>query len=178
MPTYSLNDLEPKCHASAWIADTATVIGAVTLAEQSSVWFGVTIRADNEPIRVGPRSNIQENSVLHVDTGFPIEIGEGVTVGHQAMLHGCSIGENSLIGIQAVIMNGARIGRNCLIGAGSLVTEGKQIPDGSLVMGSPAKVVRALTDDEIGRLRLSAASYAERAALYAHALRRDDGQPR
>ncbi|MEZ5739250.1 MAG: gamma carbonic anhydrase family protein [Burkholderiaceae bacterium] len=166
MTVYALADLVPDIAPTAWIAPGANVIGQAVMGEHASVWFGVTVRADNAPIRIGARSNIQENSVLHVDPGHPIEIGENVTVGHQAMLHGCTIGHNSLIGIQSVIMNGAVIGENSLVGAGALVTEGKQIPPGSLVLGSPAKVVRALTEDEISRLRRSAQSYVDRAAQY------------
>lgn len=172
MPVYALQDLTPQIHESAWIADTATVIGQAHIGAQASVWFGSTIRADNELITVGARSNIQENSVLHVDPGFPLTIGEGVTIGHQVMLHGCTVGDGSLVGIQAVVMNGAKIGKNCLIGAGALVTEGKSFPDGSLVVGSPAKVVRALTEDEITRLKGSAGNYVKRAALFATELKR------
>ncbi|MGH1361786.1 MAG: gamma carbonic anhydrase family protein [Burkholderiaceae bacterium] len=172
MPVYSLNEKTPDIHESAWIAETATVIGEVSLGEQASIWFGTTVRADNAAIEIGARSNIQENSVLHVDPGFKLTIGNDVTVGHQAMLHGCTIGEHTLVGIQAVVMNGATIGKNCLIGAGALVTEGKQFPDGSLIVGSPAKVVRELTPEEIQRLKRSASNYVERAAVFAKDLKR------
>ncbi|MFK7965535.1 MAG: gamma carbonic anhydrase family protein [Burkholderiaceae bacterium] len=171
MPVYALQEKRPEIHDSAWIADTATVIGEVTLGEQASVWFGVTIRADNAPIHIGNRSNIQENSVLHVDPGFTLTVGDDVTVGHQAMLHGCTVGNGSLIGIQSVVMNGAVIGKNCLVGAGALVTEGKSFPDGSLIVGAPAKVVRPLTEDEIKRLSGSSGNYVERAALFAKELK-------
>ena len=166
MPIYRLPDRQPRIDPDAWVAPSADLIGEVELAAGASVWFGAVIRADNEPIRVGPGSNVQENSVLHVDEGCPLTIGAGVTIGHQVMLHGCTIGDNSLIGIQAVILNRAVIGRNCLVGAGSLVTEGKSFPDGSLILGSPAKVARPLTADEIERLRLSAESYRARARDY------------
>lgn len=171
MPVYSLSEKTPQIHQTAWIAETATIIGSATLGEQSSAWFGVTIRADNAPIQIGARSNIQENTVLHVDPGFPLTIGDDVTVGHQAMLHGCTIGDCTLVGIQAVVMNGAKIGRNCLIGAGALITEGKTFADGSLIVGSPAKVVRELTPDEIKRLQASAAAYVKRAELFTNELK-------
>lgn len=172
MPVYALQDKQPEIHDSAWIADTATVIGEATLGEQSSVWFGVTIRADNAPIKIGDRSNVQENSVLHVDPGFTLTVGNDVTIGHQVMLHGCTIGDGSLIGIQSVVMNGAVIGKNCLVGAGALVTEGKSFPDGSLIIGTPAKVARPLTEAEIKRLSGSSGNYVLRAALFAKELKR------
>ena len=166
MPIYQLPRRLPRIADSAWVAPSADLIGEVVLEDEASVWFGVVIRADNEPIRIGARSNVQENTVMHVDTGCPLTIGQGVTIGHQAMLHGCTVGDNSLIGIQAVILNRAVIGRNCLVGAGSLVTEGKTFPDGSLILGSPAKVVRALTPEEIANLQQSAESYRLRAREY------------
>ena len=171
MAVYALQELTPDIHETAWVAETATVIGQAFIGPQASVWFGTTIRADNAPIRIGARSNVQENSVMHVDPGFELKVGENVTIGHQAMLHGCTIGDFSLIGIQSVVMNGAVIGKNCLVGAGALVTEGKQFPDGSLIVGSPAKVVRPLTDDEITRLQGSADSYVKRAERFSQALR-------
>ncbi len=167
MNVLAFGEDRPSIAPDAWVADTARVIGRVRLGPQASVWYGAVLRGDNEPIEIGAASNVQENAVLHVDPGHPLIIGAGVTIGHQAMLHGCSIGDNSLVGIQAVVLNGARIGRDCLIGAGALVTSGKEIPDGSLVMGSPAKVVRALDEQEIAGLRRSAAAYVARAARFA-----------
>lgn len=165
---YSLGTLVPRIAGSVWVAPNAAVLGNVILKEESSVWFGVTIRGDNpEPITVGSRSNIQDGSVLHADEGVPLTIGDGVTVGHQAMLHGCTIGDNSLIGIGATVLNRAVIGKNCIVGAGALVTEGKQIPDGTLVVGTPGKVVRELSDEQIEGLRQSAAHYVENAKRFA-----------
>jgi carbonic anhydrase/acetyltransferase-like protein (isoleucine patch superfamily) len=139
-------------------------MGQVELADGASVWFGAVLRGDNEPIRIGTGSNVQENAVLHTDRNFPLTVGTYVTIGHQAMLHGCTIGDGSLIGIQAVVMNGAKIGRHCLIGAGALIPEGKEIPDRSLVMGSPGKVVRELTDQEVARIRTGVDSYVAKAS--------------
>ena len=158
----------------AYVADSATVIGKVRLGESVSIWFGATLRGDTELISIGDRSNIQESSVLHTDRGFPLTVGKGVTVGHQAMLHGCTVGDGSLIGIQAVILNGAKIGRNCLVGAGALVTEGKEFPDNSLIIGSPAKAVRTLTDEQIASLEKSAQTYAKRGAHFKKHLKRID----
>jgi carbonic anhydrase/acetyltransferase-like protein (isoleucine patch superfamily) len=160
MAVYQLGDLAPRIAASAWVADSAEVIGQVELADEASVWYGAVIRGDNDRISIGRRSNIQENSVLHTDRGIQLTVGEDVTVGHQVMLHGCSIGDGSLIGIQAIVLNGARIGRHCLVGAGTLVPEGKEFPDGVLIVGTPAKVVRELTPEQIERLKGSAAHYA------------------
>ncbi len=171
MPIYELDGIEPQIAPNAWVAPDANVIGNVLLENDSSVWFGCTLRGDNEQIYLGAGSNIQENVVCHTDVGFPMHIGAGVTVGHKAMLHGCVIGENSLIGMGATILNGARIGKNCLIGAGALVTEGKDIPDGSLVMGMPGKVVRQLDDVAIQGLRNSALGYQANAARFAKGLR-------
>ena len=175
MPILRLGDLHPLIDATAWIADGACVIGRVELAAHASVWFNAVLRGDNEPIRIGEASNVQEGAVLHTDPGQPLTIGREVTVGHQAMLHGCTIGDGSLIGIQAVVLNGARIGRDCLIGAGALVTEGKEIPDRSVVMGAPAKVVRELTDADVERLRAGAQVYVQRARLFREQLARVDG---
>ncbi len=172
MAVYALQEQTPEIHETAWVAETATVIGQAHIGPQASVWFGTVIRADNCAIRIGARSNVQENSVLHVDPGFELNVGENVTIGHQAMLHGCTIGDHSLVGIQSVVMNGAVIGKNCLVGAGALVTEGKKFPDGSLIVGSPAKVVRQLTEEEITRLQGSAESYVKRAELFSQALRK------
>ncbi|MFL2504450.1 MAG: gamma carbonic anhydrase family protein [Candidatus Azotimanducaceae bacterium] len=156
---YELNGKKPECHGDHWIAESADVIGNVVLGDQVSIWFNAVLRGDNDPITVGRESNIQDGSVLHTDIGFPLIIEEGVTVGHKVMLHGCSIGENSLIGINSVVLNGARVGKNCLVGANSLIPEGKEIPDGSLVMGSPAKVIRQLDERAIEGLRISSQNY-------------------
>ena len=172
MAIYQLDDLSPAIHDSAWVADSAAVMGNVTLSEDSSVWFGVVIRGDTETITVGKGTNIQDNSVLHADHGMPLVIGENVTVGHQVMLHGCTIGDGSLIGIQAVVLNGAKIGKNCLVGAGSLVTEGKEFPDGCMILGSPAKAVRQLTDAQIEGLKMSAQHYIDNARRYKTGLKK------
>ncbi|MCO8144371.1 gamma carbonic anhydrase family protein [Rhodovulum tesquicola] len=161
MTLYALDGILPTLPEDGdfWVAPDANVIGKVILGQGASVWFGATLRGDNEPITVGAGSNIQENTVCHTDMGFPLVIGEGCTIGHKAMLHGCTIGNNTLIGMGATVLNGAVIGDNCLIGACALVTEGKEIPDGSLVMGSPAKVVRQLDAAAIEGLRRSARNY-------------------
>lgn len=164
MAIYELDGVAPRMADSAWVADNAQVMGDVALGEGASVWFGATVRGDTETITIGEGSNVQDGSVLHADHGFPLTIGARVTVGHQVMLHGCTIGDESLIGIGAVVLNGARIGRHCLVGAGSLVTEGKVFPDGSMILGRPAKVVRELTPEQIEGLRMSAAHYIENAA--------------
>ena len=171
MAVYSLDGVGPQLAASAWVADSAQVMGAVELAEDVGVWFGAVIRGDTEHIRIGRGSNIQDGSVLHADIGMPLTVGEGVTVGHQVMLHGCTIGDGSLVGIGAVVLNGARIGKHCLVGARALVTEGKEFPDGSLILGSPAKVVRPLTPDEIEGLRRSARSYVKNADRFRSGLK-------
>ncbi|GGL77737.1 gamma carbonic anhydrase family protein [Wenxinia marina] len=167
---YSLDGDAPRIDPTAWVAPGSHLIGKVILEAGASVWFNVTIRGDNEPIVIGEGSNVQENCVLHTDMGYPLTVGAGCTVGHKAMLHGCKIGENTLIGMGATVLNGAVIGRDCLIGAGALVTEGKQIPDGSLVMGAPGKVVRQLDEDAIARLRASALHYQENARRYRDGL--------
>jgi carbonic anhydrase/acetyltransferase-like protein (isoleucine patch superfamily) len=166
---YSLGDVTPQLPNADeyWIAPGAVVLGNVILKTNASVWFGAILRGDNDPIIVGEGSNVQDGSVLHTDTGYPLTIGAGVTIGHKVMLHGCTIGDNSLIGIGSIILNGARIGRNCLIGANSLITEGKDIPDNSMVMGSPGKVVRTLDEGAITMLKLSAAHYVENWKRYA-----------
>lgn len=171
MSLFQLDNIAPQVHPSAFVADTARVIGRVTLAEDSSVWYGAVLRGDTDPITVGRGSNIQDGSVLHADIGVPLTIGGYVTVGHQVMLHGCTIGDESLIGIGAIVLNGARIGRHCLVGAGALVTEGKVFPDGSLILGSPAKVARSLTPQEIEGLRQSAQHYIENARRFRQGLR-------
>ena len=161
MALYQLDAHRPDVHESAWVADSAQVMGAVKLAADASIWFGCTVRGDTETIEIGEGSNIQDGSVLHADHGMQLRVGRHVTVGHMVMLHGCTIGDESLIGIGAVVLNGAKIGRNCLVGAGSLVTEGKEFPDGSMIMGSPAKVVRQLTPEQIEGLRQSARHYID-----------------
>ncbi|PWE33056.1 gamma carbonic anhydrase family protein [Maritimibacter sp. 55A14] len=166
MTIYALDGIEPKLGADAWVAPDANIIGNVVLEDAASVWFGSTLRGDNEQITLGRGSNIQENCVLHTDMGYPLVIGADCTIGHKVMLHGCTIGENSLIGMGAIVLNGARIGRNCLIGAGTLITEGKEFPDGSLVMGTPGKVVRSLDEAAIAGLRAAAAHYRENAERY------------
>ncbi|PJE25783.1 Carbonic anhydrase or acetyltransferase, isoleucine patch superfamily [Pseudooceanicola antarcticus] len=171
MTIYALDDRIPALAGSAWVAPDANVIGSCVLEEDSSVWFGATLRGDNEEIRLGAGSNIQENTVCHTDMGFPMHIGTNVTVGHKAMLHGCVIGDNSLIGMGAIVLNGAKIGRNCLIGAGALVTEGREIPDNSMVLGAPGKVVKELGPDWEQRLRASALHYQENARRFRAGLR-------
>jgi len=168
---YSLDGLAPEIAEDAWVAPGAHLMGKVVLEAGASVWFGAVLRGDNEEIRVGAGSNVQENVVCHTDMGFPLVIGANCTIGHKAMLHGCTIGEGSLIGMGATVLNGARIGRGCLIGAGALITEGKEIPDGSLVMGAPGKVVRTL--DEAGQAALlrSAAGYRANAARFRAGLK-------
>ncbi len=166
MAIYELDKSVPRVADSAWVADSAQVMGAVELADDVSVWFGSVVRGDTETIYIGKGSNIQDCSVLHADVGKPLRVGENVTVGHKVMLHGCTIGDGSLIGIGAIVLNGARIGKACLVGAGSLVTEGKEFPDGSLIMGTPAKVVRALTPEQRQGLLDSARHYIENAQRF------------
>jgi carbonic anhydrase/acetyltransferase-like protein (isoleucine patch superfamily) len=174
MAIYRIQGQTPDVHPSAYVADSADVIGQVTLNEGSSVWSHVTMRGDNEPIVLGERSNVQESSVLHTDIGYPLTIGKDVTVGHQAMLHGCTVGDGSLIGIQAVVLNGAVIGKNCLVAAGALVTEGKVFEDGMLIMGSPAKAVRPLNEADLARMHMGTALYVQKAQLYKTELVRVD----
>ncbi len=166
MTIYALNDVIPEIDEDAWIAPDANIIGKIVIEADASVWFCSTLRGDNEVIHVGAGSNIQENVVCHTDMGYPLTIGKGCTIGHKAMLHGCTIGDNSLIGMGATVLNGARIGKNCLIGAGALIAEGKEIPDGSLVMGMPGKVKRELREDDFANLRKSALFYQEKARLF------------
>ncbi len=172
MAVYELDGVAPQVAESSWVADSAQVMGNVSLAEGASVWFGAVLRGDCESISIGAGSNIQDASVLHADYGKPLVVGEHVTVGHQVMLHGCTIGDGSLIGIGAVVLNGAKIGKHCLVGAGALVTEGKEFPDGSMVLGSPAKAVRQLTPEQIEGLRLSALHYVENAKRFKNGLRK------
>jgi carbonic anhydrase/acetyltransferase-like protein (isoleucine patch superfamily) len=169
---YALDDLSPEIAATAWVAETAVLIGKIVVEDAASIWFGAVLRGDNEEIRVGQGSNVQENAVLHTDMGYPLTIGANCTIGHKAMLHGCTIGEGSLIGMAATVLNGAKIGKGCLIGAGALITEGKEIPDGSLVMGAPGKVVRSLDEAAIARLIASAQGYQANARRFAKGLKR------
>ncbi|HET7708676.1 MAG TPA: gamma carbonic anhydrase family protein [Sphingomicrobium sp.] len=170
MPLYAIDDVAPTLAEGAWAAPSADLIGDVRLGERASVWFGAVIRADNTPIILGPDSNFQDGAIGHSDPGAPLTIGAGVTVGHQAILHGCTIGDGCLIGMGAKILNGAVVGRECLVGAGALITEGKAFDGGMLIVGTPARVVRPLTDAEKAGLRLSSAHYAEKGARYAAAL--------
>ncbi|WP_418594142.1 gamma carbonic anhydrase family protein [Ponticoccus sp. (in: a-proteobacteria)] len=170
MTLYAFDGVSPQVAADAWVAPGTHVMGRVVLEAGASIWFGAVLRGDNEEIRVGEGTNLQENVVCHTDMGHPLVIGAGCTIGHKAMLHGCTIGENSLIGMGATVLNGAKIGRNCLIGAGALIPEGREIPDGSLVMGMPGKVVRQLDEAAIEGLRRSAASYRAKAARFAESL--------
>lgn len=173
MPIYALDGISPQFddRASNWIAPDATLIGRVRLGRNANIWFGVTIRGDNDEISIGDDSNVQDLTMMHTDTGFPLVIGTGCTIGHKAMLHGCTIGDNSLIGMGAIVLNGSRIGRDSLVGAGALVTEGKEFPDGSLIVGSPAKAVRQLDDATISRLRGSAAHYVANARRFIAGLK-------
>ena len=171
MTLYALGKDAPHLHEDTWVAPDANLIGKVVLEAGASVWFGTTIRADHEEIRVGAGSNVQENCVFHIDSGYPLRIGTGCTIGHKVMLHGCTIGDNTLIGMGATVLNGARIGDNCLIGAEALITENKVIPDNSLVMGVPGKVVRELDAAAIDGLRASARHYQQNMRRFRHELR-------
>ena len=172
MAIYELDGIAPQLADTAWVADSAQVMGRVAIGAHSSVWFGAVLRGDTESISVGWRSNIQDLSVLHADLGMPLTVGNEVTIGHQVMLHGCTVGDECLIGIGAVVLNGAKIGNNCLVGARSLVTEGKEFPPGSLIMGSPAKVVRELTPEQIEGLRQSARGYMKNAQRFKAGLKK------
>jgi carbonic anhydrase/acetyltransferase-like protein (isoleucine patch superfamily) len=172
MAIYELDGIAPRIADSAWVAESAEVMGNVTLAADTSIWFGATLRGDTETITVGQGSNIQDGSVLHADVGKPLVVGENVTVGHMVMLHGCTIGDGSLIGIGAVVLNGAQIGKNCVVGAGALVTEGKSFPEGSLIVGSPAKVARALTPEQLEGLKNSAQHYVDNARRFRATLKK------
>ena len=171
MTFYALGNLRPSVADDAWVAPGCHIVGNVTLAAKSSVWFGTTMRGDNEMITIGAGSNVQENCVMHTDMGYPLTVGAGCTIGHKAMLHGCTIGDNSLIGMGATVLNGAVIGKGCLIGAGALITEGKVIPDGSLVMGAPGKVVRELDPASLAALKASAIHYQENAERFSRDLK-------
>ncbi len=172
MALYALDNIAPRVADSAWVADSAQVMGDVELAAEVSIWFGAVIRGDTDTIRIGRGSNIQDGSVLHADMGKPLTVGEYVTVGHQVMLHGCTIGDGSLIGIGAIVLNGAKIGKGCIVGAGALVTEGKEFADGSMILGSPAKVARVLTAEQQDALKKSAVHYIDNARRFASGLKK------
>ncbi|MBB3590544.1 carbonic anhydrase/acetyltransferase-like protein (isoleucine patch superfamily) [Rhizobium sp. BK529] len=176
MATYALGALKPKLPSSGtfWIASDAHVIGNVELAEEVGIWFGAVLRGDNEPISIGKATNLQEGVLVHTDPGFPVSVGENCTIGHHAIIHGCTIGNNSLIGMGATVLNGAKIGNNCLVGANSLVTEGKEFPDNSLVVGSPAKAIRTLDDEAVARITQSARNYVGNWQRFARDLVRID----
>ncbi|MFK0270225.1 gamma carbonic anhydrase family protein [Pseudomonas asiatica] len=170
MAIYQYDRLTPNLHPDTFVAEDASVIGDVTLEQGVSVWPQAVLRGDNEPIRIGQHSNVQEGAVLHADPGFALTVGQGVTIGHQAMLHGCSIDDGALIGIQAVVLNGAVIGKNCLVGAGAIVTEGKVFPDNSLILGAPAKVVRELSPEAIAGMQRNAAEYVGKGQAFKEKL--------
>ncbi len=172
MAIYQLDEDTPKIHPTAWVADSAEVMGRVSLGQRSSVWFNTVLRADNEALVIGEETNIQDGTVLHCDPGKPLHIGNRVTVGHNVMLHGCKVGDGSLIGIGAVILNEAVIGKHCLVGAGALVTEGKVFPDGSMILGSPAKAVKQLSPEQIEGLERIAQGYVRNAERFRHGLKR------
>lgn len=172
MALYEVGGVRPQVDATAWVADSAEVMGQVHIDADASVWFGCVLRGDTDALHIGMGSNIQDGCVLHVDQGMPLHVGQRVTVGHRVMLHGCTVGDESLIGIGAVVLNGARIGRHCLVGAGALVTEGKVFADGSMILGSPARVVRQLTPEEIEGLRRSAQHYIDNARRFRTTLKR------
>ncbi|MBA2779132.1 gamma carbonic anhydrase family protein [Billgrantia kenyensis] len=174
MAIYRYGEHRPDVHASVYVAESAEVIGQVTLQAEASVWYQAVLRGDSDHLEVGEQSNIQDGAVLHADPGFPLKVGKGVTVGHQAMLHGCTIGDGSLVGIQAVILNGAVIGENCLVAAGAVVKEGAEFPPNSLIVGAPAKVIRQLDDNAVEGLRLNAAVYVEKARQHKGGLERID----
>jgi carbonic anhydrase/acetyltransferase-like protein (isoleucine patch superfamily) len=172
MAIYELDGKAPQLGEGAWVADNATVIGDVVLGKNASVWFGVVIRGDTDRISIGANTNVQDLSVLHADEGVPLKIGDNVSLGHQVMLHGCTIGDNTLIGIQAVVLNNAKIGRNCIVGAGAVVTEGKEFPDNSLIVGAPAKVVRQLDESAMKKLAHNADHYVGNAQRYRRSFRK------
>ena len=172
MPIYQLGDDKPAIPRTAYVAAEATIIGKVILGENVSIWPGAVLRGDNEPIAIGNGSNVQDGAVLHADPGFPLNIGDNATIGHQAMLHGCTIGAGTLIGIQAVVMNGAVIGKDCLVGAGALVPEGKFFGERKLIVGAPAKVIRELSDDDIAKMHRAAPGYVRRQEMYKAKLKR------
>lgn len=172
MPIYAYNGNKPEFadRSSNWVAPDATLIGKVRVGENAGFWFGCVLRGDNDPITIGADTNVQEYCIMHTDIGFPLTIGKGCTLGHRALLHGCTIGDNTLIGMGAIVLNGAKIGNNCLVGAGALVTEGKEFPDNSLIVGSPARVVRELDAAAIEKLKSSARHYVEKGQSFMHGL--------
>lgn len=172
MAIYELDGVAPRLHPTAYVADSAEVIGNVELAEGASVWFGAILRGDNDRMAIGRGSNVQDGSVLHSDPGYPLTLGADVTIGHMVMLHGCTIGDGTLVGIGAVVLNGAKIGRNCLVGAGALVTEGKEFPDNSMIVGAPAKAIKELTPEQAARMRHAAEHYVENSARYRKGLKK------
>ena len=172
MAVYQIGDDAPELDATAWVADSGQVMGRVRMGAGSSVWYGAVLRGDNEWITLGARTNVQEGSVLHTDPGFPLNLGEDVTVGHQAMLHGCTVGDGSLIGIQAVVLNGAKIGKHCLVGAGAIVTEGKEFPDNSLILGAPARWVKEISVEQRARLKGMALHYVDNAQRHRTQLKK------
>jgi carbonic anhydrase/acetyltransferase-like protein (isoleucine patch superfamily) len=174
MAIYQLGDKTPNIHPEAWVAAEAVIIGDVTIGARASVWPGAVVRGDNEPIVIGEGSNVQEGVVLHSDPGFPLTIGKNVSIGHQAMVHGCTVADGVLIGIQAVVLNGAKIAEGCLVGAGAVVTEGKEFPPGTMILGAPGKVVKEMSPEQSGRLMFIAKNYAERQAYYKLNLKRID----
>ena len=174
MAVFELDGVRPELDPESWVADSATVLGRVILNKGASVWFGATLRGDNDPITIGENSNIQDSSVLHTDLGVPLTIGRNVTVGHMVMMHGCEVGDNSLIGIGSIILNNAKIGKNCLIGANTLITEGKVIPDGSMVMGAPGKVIREVSEQQLQGMLAGSHHYVENWKRYAKGLKRID----
>ena len=177
MPIYDLDGVRPDFaeEESAWVAPDASVVGRVTIGRNVGIWFGAVLRGDTEPISIGDDSNVQEHSIMHTDAGYPVTVGVGCTIGHRALLHGCTVGDNTLIGMGAVILNGARIGSNCLVGAGALVTENKEFPDNSLIIGSPAKAIRTLDESAIERLKASARHYVANARRFKSRLTRLSG---
>ena len=172
MALYEVDGKSPQVHSTAWVADSAEVMGNVHLGADASVWFGCVLRGDTETMTIGEGSNVQDLSVLHADPGSPLTLGRHVTIGHKVMLHGCTVGDESLIGIGAIVLNGAKIGRNCLVGAGALVTEGKEFPDGSMIVGAPARAVRQLTPEQIAGLRRSAQHYIDNARRFRATLKK------
>ena len=172
MAIYQLDDWIPQIADSAWVADSASVIGRVRMDDHANVWYGAVLRGDNDLIHLGRNTNVQDGCVLHTDAGLPLLLADNVTVGHQVMLHGCSIGEGSLVGIQAVVLNGVKIGRNCIVAAGSVVTEGKEFPDGSMILGSPAKLVRPLTPAQFDMLSRLAGHYVAQTQRHRQGLKR------
>jgi len=174
MAIYRLGEREPVIGKGCWVAEDASVIGSVVLGDNANVWFGAVLRGDNDPITIGANTNIQDGSVLHTDDGVPLDIGDNVTIGHMVMLHGCKIGEGTLIGINAVVLNRAVIGKHCIIGANALIPEGKVIPDRSLVVGSPGRIIRQLSDEDLQRLMESASGYVANARAYQKDLERID----